>query len=728
MVADALRIDFAFEDFLALVHGATDQEYPEALGLGRKFLANQELDGVVVMPARRDYARIAPPRIRPDDLLTPDRDPYVLTEVLAQLGKAVGAQVVLVDLRAGASELSAPLLLDPRVHRVLVSTVSDQAVRGTNQLLRQLAHRAPRAHLIRRARYWSLSSNYGHQEILAGVVERLRPAALDVSRPTHAAESSEEPESTLVDLDAVTPVLLSPFHSSLLSLPASWHDVLDLATSARLDQHLRPLVETLRSAITSVDASPLPAAPTVLPEGRQPDADSLDQRRRRLEDIAKDLVFAEAAPSGGFLVTAPLQSLVEAHRTEVPIEVVIGGKGSGKTFTHLHLCEAQSWERFAERLGIRGVSLTAPIVPVLASQTLTDRWEAGLRQRLEEIAGQLTGGEPTGMAGVRGLINEWLPRDTDLLTWRRIWLTCFARAIGLDADPATAEETLISFARRHRAIFVLDGLEDLFQQFTSSPHQQQALRALLVECPDWLRTLRGRPLGLVVFVRRDLARAAVPQNFGQFEKRYEKYALRWDPEEALRLVAWVSPRRRSRPGRGTHQDRQRPELSEMLMPLWGDKMGSAKSGGSIRPLFLRPVDFNGQIQARDVVSFLAEAAAGARGDTRWLDRLLPPNAMRNALKACSRQKIASIQEENPPVGHLLDRLNNLPAAQQKVPFRREDVGLSQDEARLLETNGVLFRENDHYWIPEIYRHGLNFKAGGRPRVVNIANLVRRRND
>lgn len=734
MVADALRIDFAFEDFLALVHGATDQEYPEALGLGRKFLANQELDGVVVMPARRDYARIAPPRIRPDDLLTPDRDPYVLTEVLAQLGKAVGAQVVLVDLRAGASELSAPLLLDPRVHRVIVSTVSDQAVRGTHQLLRQLALRAPAAGPSDPACAVLVTQfeSYGHQEILAGVVERLRPAALDVSRPAHAAESPEEPESTLVDLDAVTPVLLSPFHSSLLSLPASWHDVLDLATSARLDQHLRPLVETLRSAITSVDASPLPAAPTVLPEGRQPDADSLDQRRRRLEDIAKDLVFAEAAPSGGFLVTAPLQSLVEAHRTEVPIEVVIGGKGSGKTFTHLHLCEAQSWERFAERLGIRGVSLTAPIVPVLASQTLTDRWEAGLRQRLEEIAGQLTGGEPTGMAGVRGLINEWLPRDTDLLTWRRIWLTCFARAIGLDADPATAEETLISFARRHRAIFVLDGLEDLFQEFTSSPHQQQALRALLVECPDWLRTLRGRPLGLVVFVRRDLARAAVPQNFGQFEKRYEKSALRWDPEEALRLVAWVCHRADALPGldEARIKTANEPELSEMLMPLWGDKMGSAKSreARSVRWFFAALSDFNGQIQARDVVSFLAEAAAGARGDTRWLDRLLPPNAMRNALKACSRQKIASIQEENPPVGHLLDRLNNLPAAQQKVPFRREDVGLSQDEARLLETNGVLFRENDHYWIPEIYRHGLNFKAGGRPRVVNIANLVRRRND
>src|SRR5690606_39286606 len=93
----------------------------------------------------------------------------------------------------------------PRVHRVLVSTVSDQAVRGTNQLLRQLAHRAPAAGPSDPACTVLVTQfeSYGHQEILAGVVERLRPAALDVSRPTHAAESSEEPESTLVELDAV---------------------------------------------------------------------------------------------------------------------------------------------------------------------------------------------------------------------------------------------------------------------------------------------------------------------------------------------------------------------------------------------------------------------------------------------------------------------------------------------------------------------------------------------
>lgn len=438
------------------------------------------------------------------------------------------------------------------------------------------------------------------------------------------------------------------------------------------------------------------------------------------------------APSGGFLVTEALRSLVEAHRTEVPVEVVIGGKGSGKTFTHLHLCEARSWSGFADGLGIGGVSLAAPTVPVLASRTLTDSRQASLGERLDATAHQLTGQAPIGMTGVRDLINERLPTDTDPLAWRRIWLTCLARTVGLSATPSTAEETLVAFARDHQVVFVLDGLEDLFPGFTTDQHQQQALRALLVECPDWLRTLRGRPLGLVVFVRQDLARAAVPQNFGQFEKRYEKYALRWDPEEVLRLVAWVC----HRAGAFTDVDGERikaageDELSRMLVALWGDKMGSAKSreARSMRWFFAALSDFNRQIQARDVVSFLAEAARESVGDTHWTDRLLIPTAMREALSVCSRRKIEAIQEENPPVGRLLEHLRNLPTAQRKVPFRREDVSLSQEDVNLLETNGALFRENDQYWIPEIYRHGLGFKAVGRPRVVNIADLVRRRND
>lgn len=102
--------------------------------------------------------------------------------------------------------------------------------------------------------------------------------------------------------------------------------------------------------------------------------------------------------------------------------------------------------------------------------------------------------------------------------------------------------------------------------------------------------------------------------------------------------------------------------------------------------------------------------------------------MRNALPRSSRQKIEAIAQENLPVGEILRRLRALPDERRKVPFTLDSVGLTLDAANLLVASGVLFREEDQYWIPEIFRYGLDFKATGRPRILAIANLVRRRND
>ncbi len=51
--------------------------------------------------------------------------------MLGELGKKLEVDAVIVDLRAGFSEISAGLLLDPRVHRIFVSTLSDQSLTGT---------------------------------------------------------------------------------------------------------------------------------------------------------------------------------------------------------------------------------------------------------------------------------------------------------------------------------------------------------------------------------------------------------------------------------------------------------------------------------------------------------------------------------------------------------------------------------------------------------------------
>src|SRR5262249_40354590 len=226
---------------------------------------------------------------------------------------------------------------------------------------------------------------------------------------------------------------------------------------------------------------------------------------------------------------------------------------------------------------------------------------------------------------LRDLIAESLDQELNDVAWRKVWLTCLALAAGLDATRDTAEEALTQLARRRRAVFVLDGIEDLFRKFSSDGRQQRALRALLTGCPDWLRSLRGRPLGLVVFVRRDLVLNSIQQNTDQFLARHRAYELRWNRTEALRLAAWVCER--AGVLRLVEGEEMRTAsaalLSRILTQVWGQKLGSDTSREArSEDWFLAALsDFNLQIQARDIVSFLAVATQNAfddeRTSTRW---------------------------------------------------------------------------------------------------------------
>jgi hypothetical protein len=102
--------------------------------------------------------------------------------------------------------------------------------------------------------------------------------------------------------------------------------------------------------------------------------------------------------------------------------------------------------------------------------------------------------------------------------------------------------------------------------------------------------------------------------------------------------------------------------------------------------------------------------------------------MRRALVGCSRAKIKAIGEETPRLREIFRKLQGQPAERRQIPFRADAVPLDARELELLETNGVVLREQDECWIPEIFRHGLGFTAKGRPRVLALSNLVRLRNN
>ncbi|MFI2732973.1 ParA family protein [Streptomyces sp. NPDC018711] len=728
VAAQGSRLDFALDDFLALLHGSASGDRGRVIALARKFLVNQEQDGIIVLPTTRDNTRVGPPRIEPVDLLAHDRPPYILTEALAELAHEVGADTVLIDLRAGTSELSAPILLDPRVHRVFVTTISDQSVQGTTNLLHHLAHRAPSRRLTDPA-CTVLLTQFQEKEHSAELTKAATALMEAVSQTVYSSPDASEAEDEVsaVDRDVTSEPLSSPFLAPLLALPRGWSDVCEKIERTTLRSVVSALADSVRP-LKLAAPEPTLAALRKDPQGT----------REALAKLAERLTYAETAEvHEDFLPTEALINLVSTHRTEAPVEVVVGAKGSGKTFTYLRMCRQGTWDSFGVAAGVEGIELRAPLVPVLASTNLAD----GLRNQVEDVqresAAKLTGAEPASFLSLRDLVTEALDEDMNEVGWRRVWLTCLARAAGIDATPETAESALTDLARRHRAIFVIDGLEDLFQDFSSNTRQQRALRALLTGCPDWLRSLRGRPLGLVVFVRRDLVLNSVQQNAQQFLERHHAYSLRWNRTEALRLVAWVGRR-----AGVLDQDESvdiysasPKNLSRLLIQMWGQKLGSDKSREArSEEWFLAALsDFNLQIQARDIVYFLAKAASDSAADEkagRWADRLLTPSSMRKALPQSSREKISAIELENVPVRTVFGHLRSLPEEARKIPFTLESVQLDSTQARLLEANGVLFRDNDQYWMPEIYRHGLGFGVSnvGRPRVVSITKLIRDRSD
>lgn len=311
---------------------------------------------------------------------------------------------------------------------------------------------------------------------------------------------------------------------------------------------------------------------------------------------------------------------------------------------------------------------------------------------------------------------------SDELGWRHLWLQCIASAAGVDTEDA--ENALVELGKQHRAVFVIDGLEDLLRSLDLDA-QRTALRVLVTDVLDWLRSLRGKPFGLIVFVRKDLVNKAVPQNSEQLLNRYKACALRWNHEEALRLALWVAKYAEAYPDADFTADiteMSQERLAEALIPVWGWKLGTNRSKEARSHLWVPAAlaDFHNQVQARDIVGFLAEAAQLSLQDqsrTDWDDRGLAPTAMRKALQKCSETKIREIHQENEAVGDLLQRLKQVQSAV-NVPFRLDEVGLDQGEADFLIQSGVFkYTKDGRYRVAEIYRHGLGFGSVRRAKVL-----------
>ena len=139
---------FSYLDLLEVIQSCESAEEISGLVSDKisKMMFSIETDKMLVehffLPTYRYVEQLLDVYASPESIAKSYGRKFLIAETLSEIGKKLGAAAVLVDLRAGISEFSAPILFDPRVKKYIVSSTSYQSVKGTELLLQQKIGRA----------------------------------------------------------------------------------------------------------------------------------------------------------------------------------------------------------------------------------------------------------------------------------------------------------------------------------------------------------------------------------------------------------------------------------------------------------------------------------------------------------------------------------------------------------------------------------------------------------
>ncbi|WP_018085233.1 KGGVGR-motif variant AAA ATPase [Desulfurispora thermophila] len=717
--------DFSLLDLLAMVHYDPSPDYQGTINFAQKVLSGASWDfgysKCYFLPAFRDHDQLLRYPLRPENLLNDPQRSWIIGDLLFRLGEALGVKYIFVDLRAGLSELASPLLFDPRVIRVIVTSFSKQSLDGTELVIKQLSKVVPPFERVNAGEYYDpavvfsmVPKELSETQIFNDCIERI---------------ISLYPDREQVDLG--TPTRISAI-STFFAQELLYLDSLD---SALNKLNGTSVLKKMNDYITAFYEG-----------GEKPASAPYDDRQIKrklgeLKKVSEKLEYAESGGGRGFLPTQPIYELGKKFVQQLPLAVMIGSKGSGKTYLFVQLLNAVSWGGFCRALSENGIANVnrwacdlneeqALFFPLLEPGNLQEVPAKMAQEARMKVLNRLGKNSLFRRFNIIDMLREALNLQTNwhISEWRNFWVHLIGKALDLPekggSDWFTLDEIQSTLKKNHlRIIVIIDGLEEIFQEIKSSYRQQIALYGLL-ELPRVLSDFRENSLGLICFVRRDLVKASIKQNTEQFENYYKNFVLSWNAEDALRLVLWLCNQARvvDIPVEQLLQ-MDLDDLVKGLYPVWGRKLGKDNSKEASTANWVLAVlsDFNGQLQARDLVRFMKYAAEGSRKVINYKDRLLQPAGIREAIGPCSEKKIEEYEQEFANLKKVFDKLRSIDKTFKKVPFSVDRLKLSLQEIDLLEAAGVIQEVGDRYYIHEIFRRGLGFELerGARPKVLAL---------
>ncbi|NOQ64472.1 MAG: ParA family protein [Methyloprofundus sp.] len=678
--------------------------------------------GFYFLPAFLNEEQLLSMQVFPQHIAKNINNRWEYSEAIYKLATALGAEFVLIDLRAGLTELSSPILFDPRVERYLVSTVSEQSIRGTQLILKKLAHFSPSLEQVKEEKYTDpkviismVKTDFRGQSKVT-VLDDAREKLLEAYSLNDGFEDIQRTRLQIEETD---------YHDELAFI-STWRDARNKLEKA----------SSISSWAVHVVKQVLPIKST-----------SLDNRItevKKLKDICEQYEFAEQGKNDDLLITQSLRHLAENHIEKLPQVVCIGAKGAGKTFNYIQLSRFKKWSVFLKKLDILPAEKKDPdIYPVLQAQYGKDEAQNIINQAREIDNINLD------LSHIKNEISKFISQKiVDELEWRKFWVNLINSLLTESHfDSSHLKENLkfsiinkVLAEKNTRIIFLFDGLEEIFSDISKNESQKIAVKSLIQLPNEMSAELMDANFGMIIFLRRDFLRYAITQNTAQFEKLYAKYDLYWDKTSYLQLVYWICAQASII---GLSKDTNINELSQhdieqALKKLWGEKLGGERQPYTINWVYAALTDFKARIQARDIIRLLRYSAeetlktpiSSPSQAERWSDRLLFPEAIRKSLNSCSKDKITEMQEEYPLLKNWAKTLSQLRSEQRKIPFTLDQINSDKDTINMLIDIGAVYEDADkngieRYYIPEIFRAGLGFSYANsaKPRILMLMRKI-----
>ncbi|MFM5901278.1 MAG: ParA family protein [Dolichospermum sp.] len=719
----------SFINFLEVYHySPIDREKALALFANevKKSVKHEGNSQVYFLPAFLKDNELLDIPILPEHLVRGIDGTWEYGNAIHHLGEILGVDYVFIDLRAGLSEISSPIIFDPRIQRFLVTTINDQSIQGTSLVLKQIGKVAPLEPEVKDKEYYDPSI------VISMLKEEFKklPAFNNALFELISAYVQSEEDK----LDKPRLEIKEAYFVEELLYVNDWEDA-----RSKLN---RTSISVMKIAQEWAEGELITTSTEESSLSLREETDRLTEVNR-LRDLSQRYEYAENGEGEDLLVTEPLKNLATNYKEQLPCVVSIGAKGAGKTFNYVQLSRFKYWESFLDKIDNISTSSESQtyIFPLLQTGNLLDKAKNVTNEARNNVRKALSENLPEfSPDGFKTKIQKALSNiNWAEPEWTEFWINEISIAIGINGENGNVNN--LSIINRElkkknlRIIFLFDGLENIFPEISYQPQQERALRALIQNVPGQLSEIRQSNIGLIIFLRRDFLRYTIKQDLKQFENLYRPYDLSWDQESFLRLVYWIcSKAQLIDANQNIIGSLSKKNIIEELQKLWGKKIGADNSNEAYTHswIFAALTDFNNRLQARDVVRLLYHAADITMENyqesqfVKWFaNRLLPPQAIRRAIEPCSRKKVDEAKEEYPTFGKWVDEtLYQFTPEQKKIPFAVEELGMDQRTVRMLEEMGVIYEDTGkqdtaRFYMPEIFREGLGFSLarGARPRVM-----------